>query len=60
MMLFVALALIFVVVAATRPGEGRMFRGLYRRDRLVHGQSDGANGRAPDPTMGLRDPSRRL
>jgi len=55
-MLFVALLFVFVLIAATRPGPGRMFRGRYRRDGDLHHFGE----RAPDPTSGLRDPTRPL
>jgi hypothetical protein len=53
-LLFPLLAVLFIVIAGTRPGANRLFRGRYRRRtraRLV--RRDG-----PDPTSGLRDPGR--
>jgi hypothetical protein len=56
MMLFVALATIFLVVAMTRPGPNRLFRGRYRRPTSAR-----SNPRTHhDATLGLRDPARRL
>ena len=58
-MLFVALAFVFILIAATRPGPGRMFRGRYR-PRPARGHLHRFDEQAPDPTSGLRDPHRPL
>jgi hypothetical protein len=52
-MLLLVLAMIFVVIALTRPGPNRLFRGRYRRQPQDKGLSGG-----PDATAGLRDPTR--
>jgi len=55
-MLLIALALVFLVVALTRPRSRRLFRGRYRRTMTVTSRPT-----APiDPTAGLRDPARPL
>ncbi len=57
-MLLVALVLVFVAIAATRPGPNPLFRGRYRskkEPRPLEPAETSAPGRTPD----LRDPSRR-
>jgi hypothetical protein len=56
MLLFIAIAAIFLLVAVTRPGPNRLHIG---RGRRLPGAIDRPVG-APDPTLGLRDPARRL
>jgi hypothetical protein len=58
MLLFIAIAAIFLLVAVTRPGPNRLHLGRGRPRRLP-GRVDRPVG-APDPTLGLRDPARRL
>jgi hypothetical protein len=58
-MLLLALALIFIGIAMTRPGKNRLFRGRYRR------KPDGFEPLRPtrtmtDTTAAFRDPSRPL
>lgn len=53
-LLFPCLALLFVFVAMTRPNSSRLFRGRYRRRAPAHPQAP----HVPDPTAGLRDPTR--
>ena len=53
-LLFPALAMLFIVVAMTRPGSRRLFRGRYRRRARVRLMPRDF----PDPTAGIRDPSR--
>jgi len=59
-MLLLALAFIFIVIAVTRPGRGRLFRGRYRRNRQPTGYAPLRPIRThrADPTAGLRDPAR--
>jgi hypothetical protein len=53
-LLFPCMALLFVLVAMTRPGANRLFRGRYRRE-----VDDQPRDRpTPDPTAGIRDPAR--
>jgi hypothetical protein len=54
-MLLLVLAMIFVVIALTRPGPNRLFRGRYRRHARDKQPSGGR-----DATAGLRDPTRRF
>ena len=58
MMLLTVLAAIFLLIAVTRPGPGRLRFGRSRR-RHLPAPIDRPVG-APDPTLGLRDPTRRL
>jgi hypothetical protein len=58
MMLLTVLAAIFLLVAVTRPGPSRLRFGRYRRRHLPAPIKPSAH--APDPTLGLRDPSRPL
>jgi hypothetical protein len=55
-LLFPALAALFVIVGMTRPGPNRMFRGRYRRRARVRLVPRNFS----DPTAGIRDPSRPL
>lgn len=56
MMLLTVLAAIFLLIAVTRPGPGRLrFGRNRRRHRPAPADRPGA---APDPTLGLRDPAR--
>ncbi len=59
-MLLLALCFIFVVIAATRPGRGSLFRGRYRRSKhpAPRATLKPLSQRAADPTAGLRDPAR--
>lgn len=52
-MLLLALAFVLLIVAMTRPGPGRMFRGRYRRPLRPTRKAAGTNA-------GLHDPSRPL
>lgn len=56
MLLFPALVALFVIVAKTRSGPSRLFRGRYRRRIRVRLMPRNF----PDPTAGIRDPSRPL
>jgi hypothetical protein len=57
-MLLIALALIFLLVAITRPGPARLRFGRHRP--FIHAAPRPPVVEAPDPTLGLRDPARRL
>ena len=50
-MLLIVLAMIFIVIALTRPGPNRLFRGRYRR----HPREAGRSGSRRDVTADLRD-----
>jgi hypothetical protein len=56
MLIFPVLIAVLVVVAMTRPGPNRLFRGRYRRRvRRLNPER-----KFPDPTIGIRDPARPL
>jgi len=55
-MLLIVLAMIFVVVALTRPAPNRPFRGRYPRHPREKNHADGRR----DATLGMRDPTRPL
>jgi hypothetical protein len=57
-MLLLALGLIFVLIAVTRPRRTRAFRGRYRRPAPRLHPLEPLRRDAPDPTIGLRDPAR--
>jgi hypothetical protein len=59
-MLLLALSFIFIVIAATRPGRGKLFRGRYRRQKhpAPRDMLKPISTRTIDPTVGLRDPAR--
>ena len=59
-MLFVAFAIVLLIVAMTRPGPGRMFRGRYRRHQATQYQPLRPSRETADIAAGLRDPSRPL
>lgn len=60
MLLFVALPVLFLVIALTRPGSNRLFRGRYRRSKVVRYGPLHPTRESPDVTAGLRDPARPL
>lgn len=59
-MLILALSLVFVAIAVTRPGRRRLFRGRYRRQKPAGPRAPlrPISTRITDPTNGLRDPAR--
>ena len=59
-MLLIALALIFLLVAITRPGPARLRFGRHRPSIDAASRPRPSVVEAPDPTLGLRDPARRL
>jgi hypothetical protein len=54
MALLLALSLVFLLVALTRPGPNRLFRGRYRRKT----QPLRPTRETTDPTSAFRDPAR--
>lgn len=58
MLLFPALALIFLLVALTRPRPARLFHGRYRRVKVTPRKPLRPIRERPSPTDGLRDPAR--
>lgn len=58
MLLFPALALIFLLVALTRPRPARLLRGRYRRVKVTPREPLRPTRKSPSPTDGLRDPAR--
>ncbi len=58
-MLLVALAFLFVIIWATRPGSNLLFRGRYRMKKGPQPFKPVGTTK-PDHTSGFRDPSRRL
>lgn len=60
MWLFPSLVLVFIVIAATRPRSSRLLRGRCKREPAQDYKLLRPIRQRPNPTAGLRDPSRPL